>query len=184
MTAQQQDTPPLMADAVIAQVIQLKDPDEAISSAIWWRVAELLRTCTTATTSGPHLTNTLLEHAFTATDDVLSSLSADSDPGRGDPGRGDPSRLPSDASHSSSTPDFVSFESAPPLDAALPLGAGYDALAATRRACLRLARLLFSLDPTTPALLATRVNQLRRALTAWRFEALDAAVGHRVRPAS
>ncbi|HTC70740.1 MAG TPA: hypothetical protein VK662_14315 [Acidothermaceae bacterium] len=172
MTAQEQDTPPVMADAVIAQVIQLKDPDEAISSAIWWRVAELLRTCTTATTSGPHLTNTLLEHAFTATDDVLSSLSADSEPGRGD------------VSHSPSTPDFVSLESAPPLDAALPLGAGYDALAATRRSCLRLARLLFSLDPTTPALLATRVNQLRRALTAWRFEALDAAVGHRVRPAS
>jgi hypothetical protein len=168
-----------MADAVIAQVIQLKDPDEVISSAIWWRVAELLRTCTTATTSGPHLTNTLLEHAFTATDDVLSSLSADSEAGSGDP-----SRVPSDASHSASTPDFVSFESAPPLDAALPLGAGYDALAATRRSCLRLARLLFSLDPTTPALLATRVNQLRRALTAWRFEALDAAVGHRVRPAS
>ncbi len=70
MTAQEHDTPPVMADAVIAQVIQLKDPDEAISSAIWWRVAELLRTCTTATTSGPHLTNTLLEHAFTATDDV------------------------------------------------------------------------------------------------------------------
>jgi hypothetical protein len=162
MTAQELDTPPVMADAVIAQVIQLKDPDEAISSAIWWRVAELLRTCTTATTSGPHLTNTLLEHAFTATDDVLSSLSADSEPNR----------------------DFVSLESAPPLDAALPLGAGYDALAATRRSCLRLARLLFSLDPTTPALLATRVNQLRRALTAWRFEALDAAVGHRVRPAS
>jgi hypothetical protein len=177
MTAQQHDTPPVMADAVIAQVIQLKDPDEAISSAIWWRVAELLRTCTTATTSGPHLTNTLLEHAFTATDDVLSSLSADSDPGRCDPSRVDPS-------HSPSTPDFASLESAPPLDAALPLGAGYDALAATRRSCLRLARLLFSLDPTTPALLATRVNQLRRALTAWRFEALDAAVGHRVRPAS
>ena len=177
MTAQQYDTPPVMADAVIAQVIQLKDPDEAISSAIWWRVAELLRTCTTATTSGPHLTNTLLEHAFTATDDVLSSLSADSDPGRCDPSRVDPS-------HSPSTPDFASLESAPPLDAALPLGAGYDALAATRRSCLRLARLLFSLDPTTPALLATRVNQLRRALTAWRFEALDAAVGHRVRPAS
>jgi hypothetical protein len=172
MTAQKLDTPPVMADAVIAQVIQLKDPDEAISSAIWWRVAELLRTCTTATTSGPHLTNTLLEHAFTATDDVLSSLSADTDPSRVDP------------SYSASTPDFVSFESAPPLDAALPLGAGYDALAATRRSCLRLARLLFSLDPTTPALLATRVNQLRRALTAWRFEALDAAVGPRVRPAS
>jgi hypothetical protein len=174
MTAQKLDTPPVMADAVIAQVIQLKDPDEAISSAIWWRVAELLRTCTTATTSGPHLTNTLLEHAFTATDDVLSSLSADTDP----------SRASSNPSHSASTSDLMSLESAPPLDAALPLGAGYDALAATRRSCLRLARLLFSLDPTTPALLATRVNQLRRALTAWRFEALDAAVGHRVRPAS
>ena len=166
MTAQKHEDPPVMADAVIAQVIQLKDPDEAISSAIWWRVAELLRTCTTATTSGPHLTNTLLEHAFTATDDVLSSLSADSEPGR----------APDEASHSASTPDFVSFESAPPLDAALPLGAGYDALAATRRSCLRLARLLFSLDRTTPAMLATRVNQLRRALTAWRFEALDARI--------
>ncbi len=78
MTTQTHDTPVVMADAVIAQVIQLKDPDEAISSAIWWRVAELLRACTTATASGPHLTTTLLEHAFNATDDVLSSLSADS----------------------------------------------------------------------------------------------------------
>jgi hypothetical protein len=142
------DTPIVMADAVIAQVIQLKDPDEAISSAIWWRVAELLRACTTATASGPHLTSTLLEHAFNATDDVLSSLSADTDP----------STTPSD------------------LDVALPLGAGYDALAATRRSCLRVARLLFSLDATSPAMLATRVNQLRRALTAWRFVALDARI--------
>jgi hypothetical protein len=160
MTANVQENAPVMADAVIAQVIQLKDPDEAISSAVWWRVAELLRTCTTATTSGPHLTTTLLEHAFNATDDVLSSLSADSDP------------RTNDASNAASV-----------LDSALPLGAGYDALAATRRSCLRLARLLFSLDATTPAVLATRVNQLRRALTAWRFEALDATVGRRVSPA-
>jgi hypothetical protein len=154
MAQQTHDTPVVMADAVIAQVIQLKDPDEAISSAIWWRVAELLRACTTATASGPHLTTTLLEHAFNATDDVLSSLSADTDP----------STAPSD------------LDGVLPLDAALPLGAGYDALAATRRSCLRVARLLFSLDRTTPAMLATRVNQLRRALTAWRFETLDARV--------
>jgi hypothetical protein len=154
MTAQTHDNPVVMADAVIAQVIQLKDPDEAISSAIWWRVAELLRACTTATASGPHLTTTLLEHAFNATDDVLSSLSADSDA----------STAPSDV------------DGVLPLDSALPLGAGYDALAATRRSCLRVARLLFSLDPTTPAMLATRVNQLRRALAAWRFEALDARI--------
>jgi hypothetical protein len=147
-----------MADAVIAQVIQLKDPDEAISSAIWWRVAELLRACTTATASGPHLTSTLLEHAFNATDDVLSSLSADTDT----------STAPSD------------LETLLPLDSALLLGAGDDALAATRRSCLRVARLLFSLDRTTPAMLATRVNQLRRALTAWRFVALDATVGRRI----
>jgi hypothetical protein len=153
MTAPTHETQVVMADAVIAQVIQLKDPDEAISSAIWWRVAELLRACTTATASGPHLTTTLLEHAFNATDDVLSSLSADTEP----------STSPSDL-------DTVA------LDAALPLGAGYDALAATRRSCLRVARLLFSLDATTPAMLATRVNQLRRALAAWRFEALDARI--------
>src|SRR5277367_2659881 len=116
------DTPVVMADAVIAQVIQLKDPDEAISSAIWWRVAELLRACTTATASGPHLTTTLLEHAFNATDDVLSSLSADTEP-------------------SASPSDLESVA----LGVALPLGAGYDALAATRRSCLRVARLLFSL---------------------------------------
>ena len=162
MTAQAHDTPVVMADAVIAQVIQLKDPDEAISSAIWWRVAELLRACTTATASGPHLTTTLLEHAFNATDDVLTSLSADSDT------RTDASTSPSD------------LDGLLPLDSALPLGAGYDALAATRRSCLRVARLLFSLDPTTPAMLATRVNQLRRALAAWRFEALDATVGRRI----
>jgi hypothetical protein len=154
MTAQTHDTQVVMADAVIAQVIQLKDPDEAISSAIWWRVAELLRACTTATASGPHLTTTLLEHAFNATDDVLSSLSADTDA-------------------STAAPDL---DGVVPLDAALPLGAGYDALAATRRSCLRVARLLFSLDATTPAMLATRVNQLRRALAAWRFEALDARI--------
>lgn len=153
MTAPTHETQVVMADAVIAQVIQLKDPDEAISSAIWWRVAELLRACTTATASGPHLTTTLLEHAFNATDDVLSSLSADTEP----------STSPSDL-------DTIA------LDAALPLGAGYDALAATRRNCLRVARLLFSLDATTPAMLATRVNQLRRALAAWRFEALDARI--------
>lgn len=153
MTAPTHETQVVMADAVIAQVIQLKDPDEAISSAIWWRVAELLRACTTATASGPHLTTTLLEHAFNATDDVLSSLSADTEP----------STSPSDL-------DTIA------LDAALPLGAGYDALAATRRSCLRVARLLFSLDATTPAMLATRVNQLRRALAAWRFEALDARI--------
>jgi hypothetical protein len=159
MTAPTHDTQVVMADAVIAQVIQLKDPEEAISSAIWWRVAELLRACTTATASGPHLTTTLLEHAFNATDDVLSSLSADTDP----------STAPSDVDGS------LPFEGAP-LDAALPLGAGYDALAATRRSCLRVARLLFSLDATTPAMLATRVNQLRRALAAWRFESLDARI--------
>lgn len=158
MATQTHDTPVVMADAVIAQVIQLKDPDEAISSAIWWRVAELLRACTTATASGPHLTSTLLEHAFNATDDVLSSLSADTDT----------STAPSD------------LETLPPLDSALLLGAGDDALAATRRSCLRVARLLFSLDRTTPAMLATRVNQLRRALTAWRFVALDATVGRRI----
>lgn len=158
MTADMHDSPTVMADAVIAQVIQLKDPDEAISSAIWWRVAELLRACTTATASGPHLTSTLLEHAFNATDDVLSSLSADTDT----------STAPSD------------LETLLPLDSALLLGAGDDALAATRRSCLRVARLLFSLDRTTPAMLATRVNQLRRALTAWRFVALDATVGRRI----
>jgi hypothetical protein len=158
MSTETHDTQVVMADAVIAQVIQLKDPDEAISSAIWWRVAELLRACTTATASGPHLTTTLLEHAFNATDDVLSSLSADTDP----------STAPSD------------LDTVLPLDAAIPLGAGYDALAATRRSCLRVARLLFSLDRTTPAMLATRVNQLRRALTAWRFETLDATVGRRI----
>jgi hypothetical protein len=154
MNAPTQEPQVVMADAVIAQVIQLKDPDEAISSAIWWRVAELLRACTTATASGPHLTSTLLEHAFNATDDVLSSLSADTEP---------------------STP-ASDLDGVMPLDGALPLGAGYDALAATRRSCLRVARLLFSLDATTPAMLATRVNQLRRALAAWRFEALDARV--------
>jgi len=155
MTTQTHDTPVVMADAVIAQVIQLKDPDEAISSAIWWRVAELLRACTTATASGAHLTSTLLEHAFDATDDVLSSLSAD----------GDPSAPASDLD------DVLA------LDAAISLGAGSDLsdpLAATRRSCLRVARLLFSLDRTTPAMLATRVNQLRRAIAAWRFVALDA----------
>ena len=158
MATQTHDTPVVMPAAVIAQVIQLKDPDEAISSAIWWRVAELLRACTTATASGPHLTSTLLEHAFNATDDVLSSLSADTDT----------STAPSD------------LETLLPLDSALLLGAGDDALAATRRSCLRVARLLFSLDRTTPAMLATRVNQLRRALTAWRFVALDATVGRRI----
>jgi len=154
MTAPTHETQVVMADAVIAQVIQLKDPEEAISSAIWWRVAELLRACTTATASGPHLTTTLLEHAFNATDDVLSSLSADTEP----------STSPSD------------LDGVLPLDAALLLGAGYDALAATRRSCLRVAGLLFSLDATTPAMLATSVNQLRRALAAWRFEALDARI--------
>lgn len=144
-----------MADAVIAQVIQLKNPDEPISSAIWWRVAELLRACTTATASGPHLTTTLLEHAFNATDDVLSSLSVDSDP----------STAPS------------GLDTVLPLDSTLPLSADYDALTATRRSCLRVARLLFSLDPTTPTMLAARVNQLRRALAAWRFKALDATIG-------
>jgi len=168
MTTQTHNTPIVMADAVIAQVIQLKDPDEAISSAIWWRVAELVRACTTATASGPHLTTTLLEHAFTATDDVLSSLSADSDP-TADLVTADP-RI-ADPRHPASELDALA-----PLDAALPLGAGYDALAATRRSCLRVARLLFSLDRTTPAMLATRVNQLRRALAAWRFEALDARI--------
>jgi hypothetical protein len=163
MSTQTHNSPAVMADAVIAQVIQLKDPDEAISSAIWWRVAELLRACTTATASGPHLTITLLEHAFNATDDVLSSLSADSDPSGADR-----SRAPSD------------IGILLPLDAALPLGAGDDALAATRRSCLRLARLLFSLDRTTPAMLATRVNQLSRALTAWRFAALDATVSRQI----
>lgn len=143
-------SPAVMADAVIAQVIQLKDPAEVISSAIWWRVAELLRTCTTATASGAHLTPTLLEHAFTSTDDVLSALSADSDTAH-------------DASTATSGRERM-----------LPLGAGSDALAATRASCLLLARLLFSLDPTTPAMLATRVNQLRRAMTAWRFDVLDA----------
>ena len=148
MTTQTHNTPIVMADAVIAQVIQLKDPDEAISNAIWWRVAELLRARTTATASGPHLTTTLLEHAFTATDDVLSSLSPDSDPSTTDP----------DAAYASTAPS------------------GLSALAATRHSCLLLARLLFSLDRTTPAMLATRVNQLRRALTAWRFETLDARI--------
>ena len=119
MTAPTHETQVVMADAVIAQVIQLKDPEEAISSAIWWRVAELLRACTTATASGPHLTTTLLEHAFNATDDVLSSLSADTEPSTS---------------------------------------------------------LLFSLHATTPAMLATSINQLRRALAAWRFEALDARI--------
>ena len=167
MTTQTHDTPVVMADAVIAQVIQLKDPDETIPSAIWWRVAELLRACTTATASGPHLTATLIEHAFTATDDVLSSLSADlepAEPGTANQGATDPSTSPS------------GLDTVLPFDAALPLGAGYDALAATRRSCLRVARLLFSLDRTTPATLATRVNQLRRALTAWRFETLDARI--------
>jgi len=149
MTADMHDSPTVMADAVIAQVIQLKDPADVISSAIWWRVAELLRACTTATTSGAHLTPTLLEHAFTSTDDVLTALSADG-------GGSD------DASTATSG-----------IQPALRLGAGSDALAATRASCLRLARLLFSLDVTTPALLATRVNQLRRALTAWRFDVLD-----------
>lgn len=149
MTADMHDSPTVMADAVIAQVIQLKDPADVISSAIWWRVAELLRACTTATTSGAHLTPTLLEHAFTSTDDVLAALTADS-------GGSD------DASTATSG-----------IQPALRLGAGSDALAATRASCLRLARLLFSLDVTTPALLATRVNQLRRALTAWRFDVLD-----------
>jgi hypothetical protein len=155
------DAAPVMADAVIAQVIQLKDPDEAISVAIWWRVAELLRTCTAATSSGRHLTTTLLEHAFTSTDDVLSSLSADNDAGN-DPAARNPA-------------------SADGLDARVPMG--YDALAATRHGCLRLARLLFSLDPTTPAMLATRVNQLRRALTAWHFQLLDAGFARRMSPA-
>jgi hypothetical protein len=149
MTADMHDSPTVMADAVIAQVIQLKDPADVISSAIWWRVAELLRACTTATTSGAHLTPTLLEHAFTSTDDVLAALSADG-------GGAD------DASTATSG-----------IQPMLRLGTGNDALAATRASCLRLARLLFSLDVTTPALLATRVNQLRRALTAWRFDVLD-----------
>lgn len=152
MTADMHDTPTVMADAVIAQVIQLKDPADVISSAIWWRVAELLRACTTATTSGPHLAPTLLEHAFTSTDDVLAALSADSD-------------TADDASTATSG-----------IQPLLRLGTGSDALAATRASCLRLARLLFSLDVTTPAMLATRVNQLRRALTAWRFDVLDTVV--------
>ncbi len=160
MTAPTHETQVVMADAVIAQVIQLKDPDEAISSAIWWRVAELLRACTTATASGPHLTTTLLEHAFNATDDVLSSLSAGTEP----------------STSASDLDGLLPLDATLPLDAALPLGAGYDALAATRRSCLRVARLLFSLDATTPAMLATRVNQLRRALAAWRFESLDARI--------
>jgi|GEM_PF-2647452 hypothetical protein len=148
-------SPAVMADAVIAQVIQLKDPAETISSAIWWRVAELLRACTTATASGAHLTPTLLEHAFTSTDDVLSALSADGDT----------------ADHASSATSGH--------QPTLPLGTSSDALAATRASCLRLARLLFSLDLTTPAMLATRVNDLHRALTAWRFEVLDTAVAYR-----
>ena len=56
---------------------------------------------------------------------------------------------------------------------------GYDLINTVGRLAdttIAVARLLFSLDTTTPAMLATRVNQLRRALAAWRFEALDARI--------
>jgi hypothetical protein len=135
----------LFCDAVIAQVIQLKDPDERIPGAVWWRVAELLRACTTATSAGSHLTALLIEHAFAEVDDVLNALTADVDGHARD------------------------------LSAWLPIGGSYDAIGETRDCCLRLARLMFSLDPTTPALLATRVNQLRRALAAWHVEVLETA---------
>jgi hypothetical protein len=137
----------VMADAVIAQVIQLKDPDERIPGAVWWRVAELLRVCTTATSAGSHLTGLLIEHAFAEVDDVLNALTADVDSAVAARGR--------------------------EVSGWLPMGGGYDALAETRDCCLRLARLMFSLDPTTPAVLATRVNQLRRALAAWHVEVLE-----------
>jgi hypothetical protein len=136
------DRPVVMADAVIAQVIQLKDPAEAISGAVWWRVAELLRACTTATAAGSHLTAMLIEHALAEVDDVLNALTFDVDDDPDDERAG----------------------------IWLTIGGGYDALAETRSSCLRLARLMFSLDPTTPAVLATRVNQLRRSLAAWHVE--------------
>jgi hypothetical protein len=132
----------VMADAVIAQVIQLKDPSERIASAVWWRVAEVLRACTTATSAGSHLTALLIEHAFTEVDDVLNALTA----------RVDDEGTPSDAANW------------------LPMGRSHDALADVRECCLRLARLMFSLDVTSRAVLATRVNQLRRALAAWHLE--------------
>jgi hypothetical protein len=134
----------VMADAVIAQVIQLKDPAEPISGAVWWRVAELLRACTTATSAGSHLTAMLIEHALAEVDDVLNALTfdVDSDMTRRRAGSG----------------------------GWLPILGDDAALTETRDGCLRLARLLFSLDPTTPAVLATRVNQLRRALVAWHVE--------------
>jgi hypothetical protein len=134
--------PLVMADAVIAQVIQLKDPAEPISGAVWWRVAELLRACTTATAAGTHLTAMLIEHALAEVDDVLNALTFDVDG------------------------DLAGHHTMPWL----PMGTDYDALTETRDSCLRLARLMFSLDPTTPAVLATRVNHLRRALSAWHVE--------------
>ncbi len=145
----------VMADAVIAQVIQLKDPDERISSAVWWRVAELLRACTTATSAGSHLTAMLIEHTFAEADDALNALTADT----------------------------YSESGGREVDTWLPFGRGYDALAATKTACLRLGRLLFSLDPTTPAILATRVNQLQRSLAVWHCEALESSVRSPVRAA-
>jgi hypothetical protein len=134
----------VMADAVIAQVIQLKDPAEPIAGAVWWRVAELLRACTTATAAGSHLTAILIEHALAEVDDVLNALTIEVD------GDG----------------------SAQQISGWLLLGGRHDALTETKDSCLRLARLMFSLDPTTPAVLATRVNQLRRALAAWHAQVL------------
>jgi hypothetical protein len=154
LTDQQDGRATVMADAVIAQVIQLKDPGEPIPGAVWWRVAEVLRACTTATSAGSHLTALLIEHAFADVDDVLSALSVDT----------------ADAVDASRARSDVHSER-------LSVGGSGDALAATRTCCLRLARLLFSLDPTTPAQLATRVNQLRRALAGWHVEVLETAAG-------
>lgn len=137
-----------LGDCAVAQILQLKHPDEQISTAVWWRVAQLVR-AVTAAVAAREADLALVRSAFDAADEVLISLARDD-------GDGDGSRAPA------------------LVDARPPLGRGSDARAAARKSCARVTRLLLTTRLTPPAVLATLVNQLRRSLAAWQFALLDA----------
>src|SRR5690348_11239181 len=59
-----------LGDCAVAQILQLKDPDEQISTAVWWRVAQLVR-AVTAAVAAREAGLALVRSAFDAADEVL-----------------------------------------------------------------------------------------------------------------
>lgn len=133
-----------LTDTLVAQVIQLKDPEDAVPVSVWWHVADAVRVALAASAAPAHLAPALVDRALDATEDAAAVLAA-----------------------------YTDTRSRVSLLRATVTAAGADATGDLRAASADLAELLVTPELVAAGRLAGALGELGRALIRWQFARLD-----------